>query len=141
MTVLIDDQLLAAHLRGRWSPDDPDTYTTGYWYVRLCTAVALARGGSLAGPFEALPPHRRAAARRAVLSLPDHVRLLSLRELAPLMGSLAQRHAPLNVLAREALAAAVTLDATVLMAAGNENRSLADALGQEGRSSEIVTTP
>jgi len=91
VTVLIDDQLLAAHLRGRWSPDDPDTYTTGYWYVRLCTAVALARGGSLAGPFEALPPHRRAAARRAVLSLPDHVRLLSLRELAPLMGSLATR--------------------------------------------------
>lgn len=138
MTLLVDDQLVAAHLRGTWQPPGSAAlHTTGCWYVRLCTAVALARGGSLSGPFESLPAATRTRAVRAVLSLPPAVGLSSLRELGPLMGELATRH-QLNLLSREALAAALTLGATVIMAEGNENPTLVAALDREGVRSDVV---
>lgn len=140
MTLLVDDQLLSAHLRSRWTPPgEAPMYTTGCWYVRLCTAVALARGGSLSGPFAMLPPGQRDAAVRAVLSLPDAIGLVSLRDLAPLMGELAARHGRLNLLSREALASAILLRARILMAEGNQNQALTDALVAEGGEAEVVS--
>lgn len=139
MTLLLDDQLLSAHLRGRRIPgSDGGVSTTGYWYVRLCLAVARHRGGALSGPFAVLPADERRRAVAAVLQLPEEVGLLSLRHLAPTIGDLASEHPPLNLLAREALAAAVVLRAPVAMASGNENPSLAAALGREGLDVLIV---
>ncbi|HUC35967.1 MAG TPA: hypothetical protein VMR97_02465 [Acidimicrobiales bacterium] len=69
----------------------------------------------------------------AVLELPEKVEILSWRVVAPVMAS--QLDGPgyrLNLLSREALAAASILRAEVVMAHGNENRLLREALGQVG---------
>ena len=93
-------------------------YTTGYWYVRLCQAVlgAQNRHGVLSGPFEELSADLRERAMTALLELPEQIGLVSLRELAPQIGQLRQRH-DLNILGIEALAAAKYLDATVHLSA------------------------
>ena len=142
MTLLVDDQVLAAHLRGRsvLPSSEEAVFTTGYWYVRLCLAVSRRAGGALSGPFAALPPERRHAAVAAVLELPAEIGLLSLRQLGPLIGELAARHPPMNILSREALAAAVELSATVVVAEGNENPALLAALDTERLAATIVAT-
>ena len=115
---LIDDQLLGAVLRGR-TPRALrrfDLATTGYWYVRLCQAVLGTAGrGALSAPFADLPAALRERAVAAVLELPEEIALLSLRELAPDIGRLRQRHT-LNILGSEALAAAIRLEAEVVLA-------------------------
>jgi hypothetical protein len=121
MTIaLIDDQLLGAVLRGQTPAflAGKELYTTGYWYVRLCQAVAHAseRTGKLSGPFADLPPDLREHAIQAVLELPTDVGLLSLRELGPVIGQLHLRH-QLNTLAMDALAAAKHLGAEVHLSA------------------------
>ena len=95
MTQLVDDQLLAAILRGDPAPiPDVAVFTTGYWYVRLCQAVlnAADRTGALSAPFASLPHESRARAFRAVLELPESVGLLSLRDLAPRIGPVSYTH-------------------------------------------------
>jgi hypothetical protein len=93
-----------------------DLATTGYWYVRLCQAVLGAAGrGALSAPFADLPAALRERAVAAVLELPEEIALLSLRELAPDIGRLRQRHT-LNILGAEVLAAAIRLDAEVVLA-------------------------
>ncbi len=129
---LIDDGRLSAHLRGESLSLDGDVYTTGLWYVRLCQAVLTpgrAVGGQLSAPIARLPPTHRAAAMRALFSMPDDVGLLSLRELGPVIAELRARH-QLNLLGIEALAAAATLDATVILSAPSPR--LEDALTAEG---------
>lgn len=119
---LIDDQVLGAVLRGS-TPRTLrrfDLATTGYWYVRLCQTVlgASDRSGVLSGPFAELPDDLRDRTVAAVLELPEHIELISLRELAPGIGRLRRRHS-LNILAMEALAAAIYLDAEVVLAASS----------------------
>jgi len=115
MTTLVDDRALSEILRGEREVEGP-TYTTGLWYLRLCQAVFAKRSGNgvLSGPIAALPEQAQTAAMAALISLPDDVGLLSLRELAPTIASLRNRHR-LNLLSIEALAAAKTLDARVLL--------------------------
>jgi len=115
---LIDDQLLSRVLRGR-APKSLATVelcTTGYWYVRLCQAVlgAAERTGVLSAPFAELPPELREQALETLVQLPSEIGLLSLRDLAPRIGMLRQRH-DLNILGMEALAAAQQLGATVML--------------------------
>jgi hypothetical protein len=114
---LVDDQILGAVLRGS-TPRTlrrVDLATTGCWYVRLCQAVlgTTERPGVLSGPFAELPAGLRERAVAAVLELPEDITLISLRELATDMGRLRRRHA-LNILATEALAAAIHLEAEVV---------------------------
>ena len=135
LSLLVDDQTLSALLREeiRW-PDD-EVFTTGHWYLRLCHAVVRGAGGALSGPLLWLPPGRRAQALRAVLELPERAQMLSWRVVAPTMAN--QLHGPgrgLNLLSREALAVASLLDAEVIMAPGNENRLLRNALRVVGLS-------
>lgn len=121
MTVaLIDDQLLGQVLRGR-TPRRlaaKDLFSTGHWYVRLCQAVLRSdeRTGTLSRPFADLSPELRDKARRAVLELPPEIGLISLRELAPTIATLRERH-QLNILGIEALAAATHLGAKVYLSA------------------------
>ena len=138
MSQLIDDQLLGAVLRGDRPPRRrAPVFTTGYWYVRLCQAVLTAsdRTGVLSAPFAALPLAARERATRGLLELPEVIGLVSLRELAPLMGQLRQRH-DLNVLGMEVLAAAVHLEADVYLSASSPR--LEQALQTEGRRVSVV---
>jgi hypothetical protein len=136
---LIDDQALSAVLRGS-TPRALRRFelaTTGYWYVRLCQAVlgATDRPGVLSGPFADLPADLRDQAVSAVLELPDDIALISLRELAPDIGRLRLRHS-LNILATEALAAAIRLDAEVFLSAPSPH--LQSALEDEQRSYRLL---
>lgn len=136
---LVDDQVLGAVLRGS-TPRALrrfDIATTGYWYVRLCQAVlgTTDRPGVLSGPFAELPVGLRERAVAAVLELPENIALISLRELAPDIGRLRRRHS-LNILATEALAAAIRLDAEVILSAPSP--LLQSALEGEQRSYRLL---
>jgi len=141
VTQLVDDQLLGRILRGGPAPSPAHpVFTTGYWYVRLCQAVlgAEVRTGVLSGPFAALLRPTRARAMRALLELPDAIGLLSLRQLAPVIGQLRQRY-NLNILGMEALAAAVVLQADVHLSASSPR--LEEALRAEQREVVILRRP
>ena len=80
-----------------------------------------------------LPVGQRERALRSILELPSQIGMLSWRVVAPVMAN--QLDGPgrgLNLLSREALAAATVLHANVIMAPGNDNRLLLDALAQAG---------
>ncbi len=121
-TALIDDQLLGRVLRGQLPRylGTKELCTTGCWYLRLCQAVVAAdrRTGVLSQPFADLPPELRERAMAAVLVLPPDIGLVSLRELAPVVAQLRKRH-QLNLLAAEALGAAVHLGADVFLSASS----------------------
>jgi hypothetical protein len=129
---LVDDQRLGAILRGDPLPNpDAAVFTTGYWYVRLCRAVltATAQAGKLSGPFVGLPEPARSRAIGALLALPETIGLVSLRDLGPSIGRLRSRH-QLNILGMEALAAAIHLEAQVLLSVNSPK--LEAALEAEG---------
>lgn len=132
MTQIVDDRLLGTILRGESPPrSGAPVFTTGCWYVRLCQAVfgATERLGALSAPFATLPSALQRRATAALLELPPDIGLVSMRELAPLIGRLRQRH-QLNMLGMEALAAAVYLDADVVLSAPSPR--LQAALAAEG---------
>jgi hypothetical protein len=114
-----------------------DVYTTGYWYVRLCQAVLASnrQSGTLSAPFASLPDPTRDRAIQALLELPDQVGLVSLRDLAPVIGQLRNRH-DLNILGMEVLAAAVLLRADVYLSAPSPR--LQEALTRESRLARIM---
>jgi hypothetical protein len=70
-----------------------------------------------------------------LLELPDRIGLVSLRELAPVIGQLRNRH-DLNILGMEVLAAAVHLEAEVYLSAPSPR--LQEALVRESRHARIV---
>lgn len=141
MTLLVDDQLLSLVLRGEQLPATLEAggaiFTTGHWYVRLCQAAlgASERSGVLSGPFAALPPGRREQALGALLQLPNEIGLVSLRTLGPVIAHLRSRH-QLNILAMEALAAAVHLDSSVALS--SRSPPLEQALEAECRRYEVI---
>ena len=91
---------------------------------------ATERPGVLSRPFEELPEAHRRRAVVALVELPRHIELLSLRDLGPAIGRLRQRHS-LNLLAGEAVAAANHLDADVFLSAPSP--MLENALAIDGR--------
>jgi len=141
VNLLVDDQLLSRVLRRDALPDRLDwtqpIFTTGYWYVRLCQAVlgAATRPGVLSTPFMALTDARRDQALATLTELPDEIGLLSLRTLGPTIGRLRLDH-QLNILSLEALAAAIHLQATVVLS--TRSPRLEEALAAEGRHFELV---
>ena len=138
MITLVDDQQLGVALREGVSADSTELFTTGLWYVRLCQAVlgAVGRPGVLSAPFTTLPPAARDQAIEALIELPDGIGLVSLRDLAPIIGRLRQQH-HLNILGMEALAAAVHLGASVRISASSPK--LQHALEMEGRPCEVIS--
>ncbi len=141
MTQLVDDQVLASLLRGDILPNSASSvFTTGCWYVRLCRAVmnASEREGVLSGPFAAQPQTIRRRSVSRLLELPDDIGLISLRTLGPLMGELRQRHR-LNLLSSEAVAAAVHLQADVVLASNSPQ--LEAALRAENLQVEVLGPP
>lgn len=137
MTQIIDDQLLGEVLRGEAPPQDSsDVFTTGYFYVRLCQAVLSSTArGVLSTPFSSLPAATREQAFRAVMQLPDAIGLVSLRELAPLIGQLRAQH-DLNILGMEVLASAIHLGADVYLSAPSPR--LEESLRRESRRVEVI---
>ena len=130
-TTLLDDRALSEVLQGKRTVKG-DVFTTGLWYVRLCQAVIGGNRlttGSLSAPIAALPEPAQRAAVEALIALPQSIGMLSLRDLAPTIARLRDRH-QLNLLSIEALAAAQALNAQVLLT--TKSPRLEYALGIEG---------
>ncbi len=133
LTILADDQTVGGLLVGKVPWPEEAVYTTGLWYLRLCQAVVRGTGGQLSGPVLSLPAGQRERAIAAILELPDRIGILEWKTIAPVMAS--QVEGPgrgLNLLSREALAAATVLRAQVVMASGNEIPMLRDACNKRG---------
>ena len=81
--------------------------TTNLYYLRLCRSVVNARGGALTGSW---PAEQRRALGRALVALPDEIRIVSLRTLAYDVATLAGDHG-LSSLGAEVIAACRMLDA------------------------------
>lgn len=122
MTVLLDDHLLRDWLAG---PDQAlldaighdVVATTNLWYVRLCKSAANRRGGALLGGWS---DEERDAIIGGLLSLDDAITVKPLRELAWRMGVLSAEHSGVSSLGAEAVAAAETLDASVLVSSRDD---------------------
>lgn len=103
-----DPELLDASGRG-------DLFTTGCWYYRLSRAVHRSEvAGTLSAAVAELPEPARRRALATLDDLPEEVGLLSFRKLVPIM-TLLDVGRPLNLLAFEALAAALVLNAEIVV--------------------------
>jgi hypothetical protein len=102
--------------------------TTNLYLHRLCKSVVSARGGALTGAWS--PEQRRELGRR-LLSLPDEVHVVPMRDLAFRMAEIADGHR-VSTLGAEAVAAAETLGGPLCVWEGDDGpgiRSAAAALG------------
>jgi hypothetical protein len=116
--VVIDDHLVLRALVGTL-PDEIDSdalATTTTWWWRLALASRReAPAGALSGPFARLDPLARAAVTRTLDGLPEVMVVPDLRRLLPLVADVGH-HYGLNLLAAEALALAIHLDAPLRVA-------------------------
>jgi hypothetical protein len=142
-TVLLDDHLLLRVLLD----DEPPALrpmgatiaTTGLWYHRLCRALAdTAVIGALSRRLGDLDDAVAAVVLGAVIELPETIGLVSLKTLGWPMGELVHAGARLNLLALEALAAAIHLSADVCLAEGDQNDPLRAAATTFGVSVRTV---
>ena len=141
-TVLVDDHVLLRVLLddepSSLRPSGGQLATTGLWYHRLCRALSdRAVIGSLSQRLGAADDVVvGSAVLGAVVDLPNHIQLVSLRTLGWPMGELVHQGARLNLLSLEALAAADHLAAPVCLAEVDDNpnlRAAAEAIGVEVR--------
>lgn len=120
--LVVDDHNLLRVLAGQFEDDDAnaleagEVFTTGSWYWRLARAVRdPASSGQLTRAFAALGDQSQASVRAALADLPAQVGLYGARELVPVMTSL-RTPRRVNLLTGEAVATALLLDATIVVA-------------------------
>jgi len=130
---LIDDRILIGELVGEklLAGRRRKLFTTSYFYFRACRAFVLGGSGKLSGPFQRLDAEQRYAAMGRMLRLPESIGLPDSRGLVPLMVEVQGRHPRLNVLNTEAAAAALLLDAELLLTRPTANGQLAEVLDSE----------
>lgn len=113
--------------------------TTGLWYHRL--GRALADGtvvGSLSRMLGGPEPAVAALALRSVVSLPDTIGLVSLRDLARPMARHLADGTRRNSMSLEALAAAEHLGASICLAVDDENPPLVAAAAARGVATRVI---
>ena len=136
MTVVLDDHLIRDWLARRDQPlvdaiDGEAVATTNLWYARLCKSGARSTGGAL---LARLRPDQRRALIAGLVALPDAVIVVPMRLLAWKMGELAAEHSGLSTLGTEAIAAALDLNARLLVSARDDGpgiRQCCSTLGVE----------
>lgn len=143
MTALVDDHVLLAVFLdpdGRGPVDGPIA-TTGLWYHRLGRALlASTVTGSMSRQLGDTPRADAEKATASVVTLPEQIALVSLRELAVPMARLLASGLRLNLLSLEALAAAEHLGARICLAEADTNPPLVDAARRRGVEVELVPT-
>jgi hypothetical protein len=141
--VVLDDRLLIEELlvglqRGRRRPS---MFTTSCWYYRACRAAVAGAGGHLSGPFEQLAASEQEQAILSLLELREDIALPDPRATVPAMADTSRRHAHLNLLNLEAVAAARLLSASVWLSAPAAAGVLPAVLDAEGVRWQSVTLP
>jgi hypothetical protein len=127
--LLLDDHLLRDWLVGpdaalRRAMRRDDLATTNLWYARLCKSAAGSHSGALLGGWD---PAERDALVAALIALPDEFEVVPMRELAWRMGQLVSRHHGLSTLGSEAVAAAETLGARILVSSRDDGPGIREA--------------
>jgi len=140
--IIIDDHLLLRVL-----VDDPPArlrrsrrpvVTTGLWYHRLGRALLASTViGSMSRAIGS-DPVIGAQVVASASSLPAHIDLVSLRDLAWPMAGLLRDGERLNLLSLEALAAADQLGAEIWLGEANENPPLVAAAARRGIAMHVV---
>jgi hypothetical protein len=97
--------------------------TTNLWYARLCKSAARATGGAL---LQGWSVGERRALTASLVALPDDVVVLPMRQLAWRMAELAADHTGLSTLGAEAVAAALALNARLLVSARDDGPGVRD---------------
>jgi len=142
-SLLLDDRTLVALLVDEWVPTEQGAqrFTTLYFYFRARRAVIGGAGGRLSGPFERLDRERRTAALERMLTLPEDIGLPDPRLIVPVMVDVQRRHPHLNVLNTEAAAAALLLDAKMVLSRPTAHGQLGSVLSAENIEFETVDLP
>lgn len=122
MTVVVDDHLLRDWLARRDAPlveaiAGDSVATTNLWYARLCKSAARATGGALLRGWSIA---ERRALIAGLIALPDDIAIVPIRHLAWRMGELIVDHGGLSTLGAEAVAAALDLNARLLVSARDD---------------------
>jgi hypothetical protein len=102
--------------------------TTNLYYLRLCRSVVASTAGALTGSW---PDEARRELGRALVRLPDEIRVVSIRVIGFEMAELATNYG-LSSLGAEAVASARTLDAPLYVHESNHGpriHAAADAVG------------
>ncbi|CAN5708792.1 hypothetical protein BH24ACT5_BH24ACT5_19280 [soil metagenome] len=102
-----------------------DLATTNLWYARLCKSAARAAAatststsaGAILGGWD--DDQRRTLVAHLV-TLPDHIAVIPMRELAWSMGQLAHAHQGLSTRGAEAVAAALAMGGRVVVSARDD---------------------
>ena len=122
MTVVLDDHLLRDWLARRDEAlvdavHAESVATTNLWYARLCKSAARASGGALLTGWHV---EDRRALIAGLIALPDDIIVIPMRQLAWKMGELIADYNGLSTLGAEAVAAAIDLEARVLVSARDD---------------------
>ena len=135
--VVLDDRLLIEEILVGLGAKG-HRHTTAYWYYRACRAAVGGAGGHLSGPFLGLDPAHQASAIRSLLVLPEAIGLPDPRATVPVMAELSERHARLNLLNLEAVAAGLVLGATMLLSTEASRGVLPEVLDAENIKWRVV---
>jgi hypothetical protein len=118
VTIVLDDHLLRDWMTSRDVPlgkaiAGEEVASTNLWYVRLCKSAARATGVDT----RRLNSTERRALVAGLIALPGDIVVVPMRDLAWRMGELAADHTGLSALGAEAVAAAIHLEARILVSA------------------------
>ena len=131
---VLDDHLLRDLLADRASSDlesllaTHEPATTNLYLLRLCKSVASATGGALTGSW---PPEARRTLGRSLVTLPENIEVVPMRDLAFRMAELAATHR-LSNLGTEAVAAAEHLVAPLCVWVGDDGPHIRAAMTTVG---------
>ena len=119
--VVVDDLLLLEVLAGVAGPTSQaafeagEVFTTGSWYWRLASALRTDRlEGALRRAFNELGGPEQRLVQDHLVELPPSIGLLDYRKLVPVMTAIDVGR-PLNMLAADAIATAITINGTILV--------------------------
>lgn len=119
--IVVDDLLLLEVLAGVAGPasqaafEAGEVFTTGSWYWRLASAVRTDRlEGALSRAFNELGIPEQQLVKDHLAELPSSIGLLDYRKLVPVMTAI-DAGRPLNMLAADAVATAITINGTILV--------------------------
>jgi hypothetical protein len=134
VTVVLDDHLLRDWMARRDEAlvsaiGTDEVATTNLWYARLCKSAARAGNGAL---LQGWAVSERRALISGLVTLPDDVVVVPMRQLAWRMGELSNDHDGLSTLGAEAVAAAIETRGRVLVSARDDGpriRQCCESLG------------
>ena len=134
MTVVLDDHLLRDWMARRDTAlvdavAGEVVATTNLWYARLCKSAARAADGALLHGWNAV---ERRALIAGLVALPDDIVAVAMRDIAWEMGALAAEHKGLSALGAEAVTAAISLDARLLVSARDDGPGIRDCCATLG---------